>query len=132
MKTPEISGVCGLVVSGDNTLNYYEKKVIYIKKKLAMVLPDTNLRKNDDFQQKRRFLMSEVELIDIFADNLRDLMSERGFSQRELERESGINHASISRYLKKERIPTVKALINLAFALECDLDELVPTYDYVD
>ena len=97
-----------------------------------MVLPDTNLRKNDDFQQKRRFLMSEVELIDIFADNLRDLMSERGYSQRELERESGINHASISRYLKKERIPTVKALINLAFALECDLDDLVPTYDYVD
>ena len=97
-----------------------------------MVLPDTNLRKNDDFQQKRRFLMSEVELIDIFADNLRDLMSERGFSQRELERESGINHASISRYLKKERIPTVKALINLAFTLECDLDELVPTYDYID
>ena len=76
--------------------------------------------------------MSEVELIDIFADNLRDLMAERGYSQRELERESGINHASISRYLKKEQIPTVKALINLAFALECDLDKLVPTYDYID
>ena len=41
------------MVSGDNTLNYYEKKVIYIKKKLAMVLPDTNLHKNDDFQQKK-------------------------------------------------------------------------------
>lgn len=76
--------------------------------------------------------MSEVELIDIFADNLQSLMDERGYGQRELERESGINHASISRYLKKERMPTVRALINLAFALECDLDELVPTYDYVD
>ena len=53
MKNPEISGVCGLVVSGDNTLYYYEKKVLYIKKKLAMVLPDTNLRKNNDFQQKK-------------------------------------------------------------------------------
>ena len=76
--------------------------------------------------------MSEVELIDIFADNLRDLMFERGYSQRELERESGINHASISQKKKKERIPTVRALINLSIALECELDDLVPTYDYVD
>ena len=76
--------------------------------------------------------MSEVELIDIFSDNLRDLMDERGFSQRALASESGINHASISRYLKKERMPTVRALINLSIALECDLDDLVPTYDYID
>ena len=76
--------------------------------------------------------MSEVELIDIFSDNLRDLMDERGFSQRALEKESGINHASISRYLKTERMPTVRALINLSIALECDLDDLVPTYDYID
>ena len=76
--------------------------------------------------------MSEVELIDIFSDNLRDLMDERGFSQRALANESGINHASISRYLKKERIPTVRALINLSVALECNLDDLVPTYDYID
>ena len=32
--------------------------------------------------------MSEVELIDIFGDNLRDLMDERGFSQRALSNES--------------------------------------------
>ena len=32
--------------------------------------------------------MSEVEFIDIFGDNLRDLMEERRFSQRELSKES--------------------------------------------
>ena len=76
--------------------------------------------------------MSEVEFIDIFGDNLRSLMEERGYSQRELAKESMINHATISRYLYKERMPTAKSLVNLAFTLECDLDELVPTYDYVD
>ena len=76
--------------------------------------------------------MSEVEFIDIFGDNLRDLMDECGYSQRELAKETGINNTTISRYLKKERMPTAKSLVNLAFALECNLDDLVPTYDYVD
>ena len=76
--------------------------------------------------------MSEVEFIDIFGDNLRSLMEERGYTRRELARESRISHVTISRYLNKERMPTAKSLVNLAFALECDLDELVPTYDYVN
>ena len=76
--------------------------------------------------------MSEVEFIDIFGGNLRSLMEERGYTRRELARESRISHVTISRYLNKERMPTAKSLVNLAFALECDLDELVPTYDYVD
>lgn len=76
--------------------------------------------------------MSEVEFISIFADNLRDLMKSQGISQRELSRESGIDNAAISRYLKKDRIPTVRSLINISLALDCDLDDLVPTYDFVE
>ena len=76
--------------------------------------------------------MSEVEFIDIFGDNLRDLMEERGFSQRELSKESGVSNVTISRYIKKERMPTAKSLVTLSIALECDLDDLVPTYDYID
>ena len=76
--------------------------------------------------------MSEVEFIDIFRDNLRSLMEERGYTRRELAIESRISHVTISRCLNKEGMPTAKSLVNLAFALECDLDELVPTYDYVD
>lgn len=76
--------------------------------------------------------MSEVEFISIFADNLRDLMKSQGISQRELSRESGIDNAAISRYLKKDRMPTVRSLINISLALDCDLDDLVPTYDFVE
>lgn len=75
--------------------------------------------------------MSEVECIDIFADNLRDLMESQGISQRELSRESGVDNAAISRYLKKQRMPTVKSLVNISLALDCDLDDLIPFYDFI-
>ena len=75
--------------------------------------------------------MSEVEFINIFGDNLRDIMEERGFSQRALANESGISHVTISRYLNKERMPTSKSLVNLSLALDCDIDDLIPIYDFV-
>ena len=76
--------------------------------------------------------MSEVDFIDIFGDNLQDLMESRDMSQRELSKESGISNVTISRYIKKDRMPTAKSLVNLALALDCRLDDLIPTYDYVD
>lgn len=75
--------------------------------------------------------MSEVELIDIFADNLRDIMQEVGITQSELADESGLSRATINRYLEKQRLPTLKALINICDVLDCDLDELIPTYDQI-
>lgn len=75
--------------------------------------------------------MSEVELIDIFADNLRDIMQEVGITQSELADESGLSRATINRYLAKQRLPTLKALINICDVLDCNLDELIPTYDQI-
>lgn len=75
--------------------------------------------------------MSEVELIDIFADNLRDIMQEVGITQSELAEESGLSRATINRYLAKQRLPTLKALINICDVLDCDLDELIPIYDQI-
>lgn len=75
--------------------------------------------------------MSELEFIDIFGDNLRDAMDEYGFSQRELAKESKLSEASITRYLRKERMPSLKAILNLSMALNCGIDDLIPTYDYI-
>lgn len=75
--------------------------------------------------------MSEVEFIDIFADNLRDIMQEVGITQSELADESGLSRATINRYLAKQRLPTLKALINICDVLDCGLDELIPTYDQI-
>lgn len=59
-------------------------------------------------------LMSELEWMDIFADNLRSLMNEERMSQNELSRRTGISQGTISRYLNKQCMPSVPALVNIA------------------
>ena len=72
--------------------------------------------------------ISEVEFIDIFADNLREVMKEVGITQAELADEAEINRSTISRYLNKQRLPDLVSLLNICFILECDVSDLVPTY----
>ena len=72
--------------------------------------------------------ISEIEFIDIFADNLRSLMEEVGITQSELADESGLTRATINRYLKKQRMPDLRALINICYILECEVTDLIPTY----
>ena len=77
--------------------------------------------------------MSEYEWLDIFSDNLKDLMKEAGMTQRELAEESGLTEASISRYIHKKRMPSVAALASIAYALPCaDLDDLLYFGDRVE
>lgn len=75
--------------------------------------------------------MSEVEFLNIFADNLRDLMKEVGVSQNELASMIGTSKSVVSRYINKQIIPSLPTFINICIALDCDLEELVPTYDYI-
>ena len=72
--------------------------------------------------------ISEVEIIDIFADNLREVMKEVGRTQAELADEAVITRSTISRYLNKQRLPDLVSLLNICFILECDVSDLVPTY----
>ena len=72
--------------------------------------------------------ISEIEFIDIFADNLRSLMEEVGITQAELADESGLTRATINRYLKKQRMPDLRSLINICYILECEVTDLIPTY----
>lgn len=57
--------------------------------------------------------MSEVEWIDTFAGNLRSLLDETGMSQRELAKLTGISEATISKYLHRQCMPSVAALVNI-------------------
>lgn len=75
--------------------------------------------------------MSEIEFMDIFGDNLRDLMIEVGIGQNQLAREIGVSGATISRYINKQRMPSLPAFINICIALDCDADDLVPMYDFI-
>lgn len=76
--------------------------------------------------------MTEVEFIDIFKGNLKSLMDEVGYSQQELAQEAKIDQSTISKYLNGTRMPSVRALNNIAIALNCTVDELIGnSMDYI-
>lgn len=76
--------------------------------------------------------MSEIEFIDIFSDNLRELMLEHNITQMELADEILVNRSTITRYLNKSTMPSIKALINLSIVFNCNIEDLVPTYDLIN
>lgn len=69
--------------------------------------------------------MSETEWLDIFGDNLRDVMESTRITQRELAERTGLSEGTISRYIHKQTIPGVKAIINIAYVLDCSMDDLI-------
>lgn len=69
--------------------------------------------------------MSEVEWIKIFGRNLDEMLVEANMTQRELAEDTGLTEATISRYINGRRMPTVRALVNIAYSLNCSFDELM-------
>ncbi len=70
-------------------------------------------------------MMSELEWMDIFGDNLRSLLEEQWMSQQELADVTGISKSTISRYINKQCMPSVAALVNIAYALNCEIDDIL-------
>ena len=75
--------------------------------------------------------MSELEWLDIFGDNLREMLLETNMTQGELANETGLTEAAISNYINKKRVPTLRAIVNIAYALGCDTDELIDFGDTI-
>lgn len=76
--------------------------------------------------------MSEFEWLDNFGDNLRSWLDDIHMSRKELAEATGITEASISRYINKQRVPTIFVLIKLANALDCTLDDLADFGDTIE
>lgn len=69
--------------------------------------------------------MTEFEWLDIFGDNLQSLMQERGYTQRDLAFETDLSEAAISSYVNKRKLPGIKAIINIAYVLDLDFEDLI-------
>lgn len=69
--------------------------------------------------------MSEQEWLDIFAGNLVSLMEEKGYSQQQLADATGLSRVAISYYMNAKRIPSIRAIINLAYEFDLTIDELI-------
>lgn len=76
--------------------------------------------------------MSEQEWLDIFADNLISMLDEANITQRDLADETGLSEAAISYYLHKRKIPGIRAIVNISYALNCDVSELIDFGDRIE
>lgn len=76
--------------------------------------------------------MTIVEWSDCFSDNLLELLEDRCMTQRELARASGISAGSISAYINKKALPSIKAILNIACALDVDVAELIDFGDTIE
>ena len=61
----------------------------------------------------------------MIGDNIKRLMKENGYTQKQLAIRSQCTEGAISRYVNNEREPSVKILKNLAISLGVTVDELI-------
>ena len=76
--------------------------------------------------------MTEQEWREKFARAVRcNMRNKLHIDQKELAYRSGLSEMTISRYVRGERSPGAREIINLAIALECTTDELIMFGDYI-
>ena len=76
--------------------------------------------------------MSQQEWLDIFGDNLASILEEEKISQRELSRLTGLSESTISKYINKLQMPTVRAIINISYALDWSFEDMLNYGDIID
>ena len=76
--------------------------------------------------------MTLREWTEVFGDNLVDLMESKHMTQQELAKASGLSIGSINAYIHSQSPPGIKAIINLAYALDVDMNELLDFGDTID
>lgn len=75
--------------------------------------------------------MSELEWLDIFANNLVYWMNQMGMNQRDLAEATGLSEATISNYIRKRQFPGIKAIINMANVFGCSMDDFIDFGDVI-
>ena len=76
--------------------------------------------------------MNKKEWLYDFITNLRSMMEKKHISQIELAEKSKLTRQTINNYINGRQYPSAIAIVNLAYALECDLGDLVWTFDLVE
>lgn len=69
--------------------------------------------------------MSEMEWLYEFSNNLARMMYESKLTQRDLADMTGLSEPTISKYLNRQQMPGVKAVLNMAYAFGCNTDDLI-------
>lgn len=70
-------------------------------------------------------MLTEARWLEMFSEELVYILKDRHISQRDLADMSGLSYGAISNYINKTRIPNIKAIINISYALHVDPGELI-------
>ena len=69
--------------------------------------------------------MIESEWMDMFAEELIAALQDRNMTQRELADAAGLAESCISDYVHRRKMPGVRAVINISYALDMEVGELI-------
>ena len=75
--------------------------------------------------------MTEQEWIDIFGDNLIDMLRDANMTQKDLADETGLAESTISAYIHKRKAPSFRAIVNISYALNVSMDDLIDFGDKI-
>lgn len=75
--------------------------------------------------------MTEQELKKELGINLKSVLDDYGISQKELSNDTGISESTISCYVNGDRLPSVKNLINIVYAIGCEFTDLISDDDAI-
>lgn len=70
--------------------------------------------------------ISEIEFMNIFADNLKSMIQDRRYTQKELAHDANISEGALSSYLAGKKMIGIRALMNICMVLDCDASEILP------
>lgn len=69
--------------------------------------------------------MSEMQWLNEFGRKLNEILEYTGTSRSELADILGTSQATISRYVNGLQMPSVDTIVEIASALDCNIDDLV-------
>lgn len=61
----------------------------------------------------------------LFAENLKEIMNERGLTPIDISKMAGISQSTVSRILSAKTTASVKTIVNLSYSLRIKADRLV-------
>lgn len=73
---------------------------------------------------------TESEWLDIFANNLASYLESKQITRYEFADKAGLTPSAVSQYLAKKRMPTVRAVINMFYALDAEVNSLDDFIDF--
>lgn len=76
--------------------------------------------------------MTYREWLHCFSKNLGEMMYEARIDCKDLAEMSGLSKAAISRYIHEAQMPTLRSIINIAYALHVDYEDLIDFGEPID